>query len=351
MSARDLAPPARDERFSDWALLRRRGARRLVIAFSGIDCKKGRFAYYDVLARQDCDQLLLNCPDNGWFFDGVPLERGDASRGQTLDFLRELAACYDEVLMLGGSMGAYGALLYGAGLPGAKVLAMSPEIYGGLRRGFFLRCAGVAGPPPGLSALLARSPDFRPWILVGEKVASDLFCLTEVPPARVISLKNCPHTIPAYLESRFGLAALIPALSEDRLEPMLAPLRGEMSRYPDLAALLYLLDLGRLPVARAMGYLGTLPPDLYLRGYLALAIARAFERQDRPDMALRLAAEARTVNPGDMEAQALHDRLWTALEGRPPAPRFRAHVDADLCAVRAYRAQLDQLEALHGPAG
>lgn len=340
---------ARDERISDWALLRRRGGKRLVVAFSGVNSPAGSYAYYNSLAMPEFDQLLLNCPDNGWYFKGVPLDTGTASPQSTVSFLQQISAGYDETVVIGGSMGAYAALLYGSELTGAHVLAMSPEIYPGVRRGYFNNLARVAELPLNLSAVFVRRPEFRPWIVVGEKKATDLFCLSEINSPRAISIRNGYHHVPTVLHAFFsGLGNVLAPLVEGRLHDALRPLAGQMLKWPELSNLLYLMELGKVPVERSVTWLGMLPADFYGRGYLALAIAAQFERRTETDKALHYAALAVEANPGDLEAHSVHDRLWTAIHGAPPAPRFERHIDPVHQGVVNYQQCLIELRQLHG---
>lgn len=342
-------PQPEDDRISDWALLRRRGGRRLIVALSGVDCPPGSFAYYNSLALSDSDQLLLNSPNNGWYFGGVPLGQGAPTLEATWAFLQKISADYDETVLIGGSMGAYGALLYGCELPKAHVLAMSPEIYPGIRRGYFNNLAKVKEIPLNLSTIFAKRSGFKPWIVVGEKKVSDLFCLSEVNSPRVMSLRNSYHHVPSVLHTFFGgLGNIVAPLVAGELPQRLQPLVGQMVHWPELSALLYMSELGRVPVDRACTWLETLPVGLYIRSYLALVISAQFERQKKPYMALRYATMARDVNPEDLETHALHDRLWTALHGTPPTPCFQHHIDPLFGQVANYQTFLAELHALHG---
>lgn len=338
-----------DERISDWALLRRRGGRRLVIAFSGVNSHAGSYAYYASFAMPGVDQLLLNCPDNGWYFKGVPVDGGVPALQSTVSFLQRVSAQYDETVVIGGSMGAYAALLYGSELPGAHVLAMSPEIYPGVRRGYFNNLARVPELPLCLSAVFVRQPDFRPWIVVGEKKATDLFCMSEVNSPRAISIRNGYHHVPTVLHQFFsGLGNILAPLVAGRLHEALRALSGQMLKWPELSNLLYLMELGKVPIERSMTWLQLLPADFYGRGYLALAIAAQFERRAETDKALDYAALAVHANPDDLEAHAVHDRLWTAIHGTPPEPRFESYINPAHQGVVNYQQRLTELRKLHG---
>lgn len=339
-----------DEMLSDFALMQHRGSKRLVIALSGINSAPGRYSYFATFRSTACDTLLLNCPDNGWFFNGLPTApgQGDFTLKSTLTWLEPIVARYDQVLFLGGSMGAYGALLYGAHFPGAEIFAMSPEIYPGIRRGFVNNYYKGPDLPPNLSRLFTR-PDFRPYIVAGEKKFSDLFCLTEVTHDRVFAVRNAQHQIPSVLHSFLGtLGRIVDPIFERGVEKAIRPLLGNLLAYPDLVSVLYLCELGRVPLDRAIAHLEMIPRDSYLQGYLALLVSERFERQGNLFKALHFARLARDANPGDLTAHLAHDRLTAALHGTPPPPHWTAHACPHFVGQPLYDACVQDLQKLHG---
>ncbi|MBI1171462.1 hypothetical protein GC209_08685 [bacterium] len=339
-----------DQILSDFALLRVRNSKRLVVALSGMNTAPGRYSYYSSFAEAECDTLLLNCPDNGWYFGGLPFAKahGDFDLKSTLSFLERIVARYDQVLFVGGSMGAYGALLYGAHFPGAEILSMSPEIYPGIRRGFVIGNCRSAELPPNLSRLFAK-PDFNPYIIAGEKRYSDLFCLSDAPLQRTFALRNAQHLVPVVLHRYLGaLGKVVDPIFSGDLGKILRPLAGNLLAYPEIVALLYLMELGKIPVARARDQLGIIPPDNYLRGYLALLISEIHERTGQKDRALEFARMARDANLTDLPAHFAHDRLTLELEGAPPEPIWRAYQTDHFTGQPLYDSCVRDLMLLHG---
>lgn len=333
---------------SDYALLVRRGARRLVIGITAVGKPPRRFDYFKVLEGPGHDLLLLNSPDNGWYFNGVPLGDGAPSLAATRRYLSELAAGYDEVAVIGGSMGAYGALILGQAIPGARILAMSPETYAGLAGGAFVRFSQAEGAPPCLSRLLA-DPQLDYTVVTGERNAADFFCTSEVPRPRLLTVRNGYHQVAAVVSAHMGgLQALVDPLIEGRLSQVLQPILGELSRYPDLGAVLYLFEQNRLSAARVEAFIETLPPGFYGRAILHLRLGQRARAQGNPYRALDQAARARALNPADIEAHLLHDQVHAHLHGAPPPPGYREHLDPRFAKVLRYHEQWSQLARLHG---
>lgn len=333
--------------FGEWAILRRRGARRIVIGFSTAHTPRGRFRYYSSLDSPVNDALLFNIPRNDWYTDGVPLGDGPRSHVQTLSFIRAVASGYDEVVFLGGSMGGYAALLYGSRFESAHILAMTPEIYPGVRDGFYAR-QGLNKLPQNLSVLFQNTA-FKPWIISGEKKVSDLYCLSEVKSDRILTLKNVGHFVPPVVDAALGNLTNATSLAiSGKLGEALQRLRGEMYHWPEVSSVMYAFTLGRLPAARAARYLELLPNDFYGRGYLALAVAKHYLRRRDSHLALSFAELAVAANPGDLEAHLVHDRAHLAVNGALPTPRFDMHVDDDLLRALDYSRPHAALLELHG---
>ncbi|WP_010138998.1 hypothetical protein [Oceanicola sp. S124] len=333
---------------SDHALLMRRGARRLVIGVTAVGKPARRFDYFKALDVPGHDLLLLNSPGNGWYVDGVPLGAGPPSLSGTRDWLAGLARGYDEVAVIGGSMGAYGALLLGAALPGAKILAMSPEVYAGLAGGAFERFSQNEDLPPTLSRLLARQ-DLDYTVVTGERNAADFFCTSEVPRQRLITIRNGYHQVAAVVAAELGgMQALVDPLLKGRLHQVLKPITGELSRYPDLGAVLYLFEQNRLPAARAEAFLKALPEGFYGRAILHLRLGQRARAMGNPYLALEHASRARALNPPDIEAQLLHDEVWQQVHGVLPPPGYEAHLDPRFAKVLRYHEQWRRLAQLHG---
>lgn len=340
-------PETVDVQISEFALHRKRGAKRLVVGFSPANTVNGRFGFFSSLHSINNDSLLLNSPINDWYVDGVPLSNGEISRAETLRMIQSISRDYDETVLLGGSMGGYAALLYGSEVPGSTVVAMGPEIFPGLTRGYF-RAQQIRDTPPTLSSLFADR-SFQPWIISGEKQATDLFCLSEVSSPRLYTLSNVGHKVPGVVNHLADNMARVCRLATGgALTKILGGHAGQMHMWPELGNLLYLLSIGRVPIHRAERFLTTLPEDFYGKGYLAVLIAKNYERRDNPREALRFAESALSSNPDDLEAHLVHDRLHAQVYGAPPTPAFERFIDDARLRADDYLKNYRGLCRLHG---
>ena len=339
--------------FGDYILLRQNGSRRLIMAFSGIGCERGKFSYFQTFAASPHDILLLNSPGNGWFFGGIPLsaDSGDMSLQSTLAFLHALAAEYDEVILFGGSMGGYGALLYGSFFPNAHVLSLAPEIYPGIRQGHFVAHSKSSDLPLALSALFLRNRSFAPHILVGEKMESDLFNFGEIISDRIYAIRNGYHNLAPMLIAVFGrIDTVMDHLVAGTLGKALQPYVGQMYHHPELSAHMYYMRLGRVPLSRSIAYFHALSPDSYVRAYLAVRIAAELAKQNDVAQALDFAKLAKEANPGDLEAHALYDRLHLKQFAVLPDPTYQDHLRSYDLVLPLYKSAVDELTALHSQA-
>jgi len=104
-------------------------SRRMIVAFAAlpgslIDVRP--FAFFNMLAEIDVKAAFLRDHSEAWYHLGV------AGIGEDVDavaaHLREFAQNAEETVMLGGSAGGYGAILFGA-LLDLEVHAFSPQTF------------------------------------------------------------------------------------------------------------------------------------------------------------------------------------------------------------------------------
>ena len=103
------------------------GSDRLVIVFSHINEKPGRFSFYGTFRDIAVNKLFVNTPANRWYQDGIP-GIGDwieAAADGIRIIMQEIAP--RSVMCIGNSMGAYAALLFGTLVNADHVLAIGPE--------------------------------------------------------------------------------------------------------------------------------------------------------------------------------------------------------------------------------
>ena len=156
------------------------GSTKLVIFFSGAGPKDGTFNFWKLGNKLDAHRLFVNDGRNHWYQSGVPGlgESIDESLFSIRLWVRKLGV--KEIYTIGQSMGAHGAILYGAKL-GARVLAFGAETILNLEASNSARLLGKDAPIvyPDLRDLMAgaRRPIFG---FAGERDPIDLYCMSKV---------------------------------------------------------------------------------------------------------------------------------------------------------------------------
>lgn len=135
--------------------IRNKESKDLLIIFSHLGRKPPKFAWFKTFQKIQVNLLFVNCDGLEWYRAGVR-SLADGGIMQTLEIFSEIAKRIHpkcNVFMAGGSMGGYGALLYGS-LFGAKAI-------------FSSAAEMVLGLPGGRSSVLERDqwshiyPDLR----------------------------------------------------------------------------------------------------------------------------------------------------------------------------------------------
>ena len=156
-------------------------------------------------------QIFLNCIDNGWYIAGIPGLGCDVSQvaERLQEVVGDLRGAQGKTIFYGGSMGGYGALLYGSLLNVDYILATGVET--------------ILSVPGGHSAafLNGKSADFdlfsivknsqaKTFLYYGEYFPPDLLSALHIRPAlenhgSVIVVKNKGHSLPPLLDKLYGL--------------------------------------------------------------------------------------------------------------------------------------------------
>lgn len=118
------------------------GASDVCIVASAAKTRPGSFMLGNVLADIPVNRIFVNCPNNQWYLDGIPglgndLSSSAAALRHIADDLRGEGG---KILVLGSSMGGYGAVAMGALMQADIVFATGVEfilnLAGGLSREF-----------------------------------------------------------------------------------------------------------------------------------------------------------------------------------------------------------------------
>jgi tetratricopeptide (TPR) repeat protein len=198
------------------------GATKLVLYFSGTAMSNGKFNYWKIGNAIPTHRLFINNGRNHWYQDGVP-GLGE-SVDETVETIRlwakKLGA--SEIYTVGQSMGAHGAILYGAKL-GARVLAFNAETIIGLEAS---RSEKLMQDNPAIVY-----PDLRPvmeeatqpiYAFAGERDPIDLYCAGKAEGPRNYHPKTIigiGHGMASFLHNRNRLVPLVTRLIENRPPP------------------------------------------------------------------------------------------------------------------------------------
>lgn len=104
----------------------------LLVSFSPVGTPVHRFRPYRVPMALPYSILFVNCPANQWYLGEIPFLGGCPS--ETLDSVRRLIAASEcrRVVTYGGSMGGFGAMLFGFELDADVIVAHGSETIVGL---------------------------------------------------------------------------------------------------------------------------------------------------------------------------------------------------------------------------
>ncbi|PLR50017.1 hypothetical protein CYR40_02780 [Chimaeribacter arupi] len=175
--------------------------------------------FWKVMNRMDGTKIFINEENNGWYVHGIPGMGGSVTSSASflLSMLESLKA--EEVILVGPSMGAYAAMLYGTILkprmPAVKFRCLS---FGGE---FLLyiretRSKNLSKKPKNLwyadlRSLIASS-ELEITHVYGDNDINDIFQASLVhglENVNLISLSNAPHAVSTFLGKKFDLTKLI----------------------------------------------------------------------------------------------------------------------------------------------
>jgi len=182
----------------------------LVVAFSAATVPKGKFSFSNILVSCEANVLYLNCPDNTWYLNDVE-KKGDAIsyyKNVISNCIKEQGITY--TTFFGGSMGAYGALLYGCLLKADEIHCLGLEYqlfleHSNSRKYFINKPSCLI---PNLDLLLSESSFKNLYIYYGERALIDLYQASLVPNLTRIKktpLKDLTHSIPPSLMDKFDV--------------------------------------------------------------------------------------------------------------------------------------------------
>jgi hypothetical protein len=195
-----------------------RNSKRTIIAFSAINCPPGKFHGSRALHKADCNLVFLNCPRNSWYLDGIPGLGG--SIGDAAQELRKRLDAFGltktRMIAWGGSMGGYGAVVFGSLLNVEAIVATGAEmelLIPGGNSELVLKTLQkrVDIESPAMDRVLAQG-DARISLYAGEFFYPDLVSALQAadrPATQITTLRDFGHPLPGYLNDTYGLEKFI----------------------------------------------------------------------------------------------------------------------------------------------
>lgn len=192
---------------NDYFLFQKGSSNKLIIAFSAATVPKGKFSFNNIFRKSKDHILYLNCPDNSWYLSDI---NGIKAEVFYTDLIQNiiLEENISETIFFGGSMGAYGAIYYGALLNADKIYAMGVEIElfdeDSNSSKYFKK--KVSRTIPDINKVLSESSFKVAYVLYGERCINDLYQSSLIKPDKRITkipLRELTHSIPPSLQSEF----------------------------------------------------------------------------------------------------------------------------------------------------
>ncbi|MEP0356624.1 hypothetical protein [Paraglaciecola sp.] len=216
-----------------------------IVYFSSVDVPEGKFNGTSAVEGIDSNIIFVNCKGNTWYLSGIPHLAETVK--ELANFLRNLT---DELsigkdnpftLYFGGSMGGYGALLYGCLNNASKVIATGVETNLTKAGGYAANLSSFDFSKIVLPNIveIAKNSSTHIVLVFGEdspKDYQDLFPFEKLVNVSIISLPNCGHKVPIQLEKSLGIKKLLSSTLKG--EALLKTINGKLIRYPHILKML-----------------------------------------------------------------------------------------------------------------
>jgi len=203
------------EKHSDYCAILRGTGDHITVVFSALNTKKGSYLGVKTFSSEKGHTIFLNCPHNEWYLNGIP-GLGHDWREASVALHRlcvEIAGSEYSATYYGGSMGGYGALLYGSSNNAKLIVATGVEFELGLPLGNAVHHI----TPPAYNPIYDQINQSisKCIVMFGGMSISDLYCAkmalhnTISRKIEVYIVEGAGHSIPGLIEERFGLLKLI----------------------------------------------------------------------------------------------------------------------------------------------
>ncbi|MBU3014060.1 hypothetical protein KO488_04775 [Poseidonibacter lekithochrous] len=198
----------------DFFLFKKNESNDILVVFSAATVPIGKFSFSNQFKDANLNILYLNCPENTWYLKS-PLGKNDGIKYYN-NIVENIIKEYNlkgTKIALGGSMGAYGALLVGTALNFDRIICTGIEtelfLENSNSKKYFLKKKGLEIPD--LNNLICCSSFKEAIFIFGERDIIDIFSAAKInhdDRIKIIPLKNHTHSIPPVLMNKFELSDL-----------------------------------------------------------------------------------------------------------------------------------------------
>lgn len=203
-------------------VIQKKNSKSLLVIFSGTGKRDGKFDFWKISQKLDCNIILLNDHLNGWYQNGAE-SFGNSIENTTVNLKKwaDYLGC-DSIYTCGTSMGGYGAILYGCAL-NADILTFGLDT--------LLKIKHSRSEKMMPRDIIVHVPDLRPVIAsssskitcyIGEADALDMIGaahISSLPQVNAITLRGVDHAGARHLQRVSDLVAILGLFTKGKALP------------------------------------------------------------------------------------------------------------------------------------
>lgn len=253
-----------------------------VVVFSSANVPPNKFSAIHALRDFNANLVFINCPDNNWYIKPIPGLGNSVSEvsQNIIEAIKSLGT--KRSIFYGGSMGAYGAILYGALCHGDKAIVTGVEAELGAEGGYYnslCRDKLEKTLRPNLTSILASSA-IKTDILIGEACFSDhifVQSLRKFDFVKIRTITNGGHRVPPFIDRKIGLRNLIESMLHDTEDELLKNIStdiiGNCEAYNEIRNALINKTLSKEEVKKLKEYVNLPSSNQHFKSYAFFALS------------------------------------------------------------------------------
>ena len=314
---------------SDYLLAEKiNGAKDVVLYFAPVGVPAGVYIGRGVLAAFDAHRIFVNCANDQWYLDGIT-GIGDFGKSVSAlaDIVQSLRGPGGKVVAFGGSMGGYGAILYGCAIGADAAIGQGTEFILGIPGG--ASEGALAGTEPNRIDIYSyiNKSKTKVFNYFGEGSITDAFCAITAESKCVngnfsnYSVRGLLHTLPNYLHTRYGVPEFVQSGLRNRMYCLDGANEGALLDHPDVIRASHkIYETGILNPAGVAGVVESVFRDFAevrmpseVKSFLFYHAALALVRAGQAEPAMVHAREAVAAAPTFLWNNAIAIRLSDSL--------------------------------------